>query len=206
MLYIMEVYDLGHSLLVSLYTIVLCLRSIASFLLTCALAVLGFLIILALVLTSVWLYVHAVILLFEYCHFVLRDIIRYISSWFASLHPSTSFTANAIEDIATSVKDEPNDDDDNNDNVDFPPLNDSSPRASVSSLNHRTPPQSPRPKPRESATRFAIIASAFPSEQRDQSLTPPYICDEYQCTFPYPCTEPRAKKPRNASRAVNSSS
>ena len=201
----MEVYDLGHSLLASLSTIVLCLRSIASFLLTCALAVLGFLIILALVLTSVWLYVHAVILLFEYCHFVLRDIVSYLSSWFSSLHSPVSSTANAIEDIATSVKDEPNDDDDNNDNDGLPSLNDSSPRASVSSVNHRTPPLSPRPKSRESATRFAIIASAFPSEQRDQSLSPPYICDEHQCTFPYPCTEPRAKKPRNASRSANES-
>ena len=205
MFYIMEVYDLGHSLLASLSTIVLCLRSIASFLLTCALAVLGFLILLALVLTSVWLYVHIVILLFEYCHFVFHDIIRYLSSWFSSLHSSIPSTANAVEDIASSVKDEPNDGDDNNDNNDLFTLNDSSPRASVSSLNRRTPPQSPRPKPRESATRFAIIASAFPSEQRDRSLSPPYICDENQCTFPYPCTEPRPKKARNASRITNSS-
>ena len=121
------------------------------------------------------------------------------------IHPVSS-AVNAIEDTATSVKDEPNDDVDNNDINDSFTLNDSSPRASVSSLNHRTPPQSPR----ASASRvgklvFAIIASAFPSEQRDRSLSPPYICDENQCTFPYPCIEPKSKKARSSSRIANSS-
>ena len=202
MLYMMEVHDLGYALLSSLSTFVLCLRSLASYLLSGALALLILLIVVALVLTSVWLYVHAVIILFEYCHLVFHDIVRYLSSWFASIHPSSPSAANAIQDIAASVKDEPNDDD-NDDNA-FPPLNDSSPQVNDSAENHTTPP--PSPKPRESATRFAIIASAFPSEQRDRSLSPPYICDEYQCTFPYPCTEPKAKKPRTSVRSVKSSS
>ena len=193
----MELFDLGYVLLVSLSSTISYLRAVVTCLFTGALALLVLLIASALVLTSVWIYVHVIVILLEYCRFVLLDIISYLSSWFASYQLSS--VPNALEDFAASVKDEPSDDNDNDDD-DIPPLRDPSPQPSEITETHQSPHQTPRSKPRESATRFAIIASAFPSEPRDKSLTPPYICDEYQCTFPYPCTEPRAKKPRNTSQ------
>ena len=201
----MEIHDLGHVLIDFLSASVKGLQSVASCLLTSALALLGFLTLVALILSIAWIYVHVVIILFEYCHLVFNDIIRYLSSWFLTLSIPSSSIPPAIEDSAPSVKSEPQDDDDNNDDDDdIPPLRDPSPQVSETSETRKTPPPSPQAKRRESATRFAIIASAFPSEQKDKSLTPPYICDEYQCTFPYPCTEQKAKKPRSTPQAKKS--
>ena len=158
--------DLGRVFLTMFFYIMSCMRSIASCLLSDALAISLFLIVVALVLTSVWLYVHVMNLPFDYCQIIFRNVVHYLASWFTPLHRLSSPAANAIEDIAVLVKGEPNVDS----SMDgFPPLSDSSLLVSDSSENHNTPPQSLRLKPCESAACVAISTSAFSSDPKDQS-------------------------------------